>query len=240
MLRARIRFVAWLTALVLLLGTSSAAWADTVSYSQQGARLATARIRHWFSGYGQVPLCCGTGTLVGVDGTRGLVLTVAHLFEDGKGPITVEFADGQVSGATLLARDVQLDVAALWIYAPHGIRPLPISKAEPTLGEQLEIWGYGPERFRSFLAVAARPLLDEGEDAHEFLSAQGVEDHMVTIPGDSGGPVVYSGQLVGVHWGYRGTLDDPRRAVHAAPSQLIRTWLTGRFDEKLHARLFGY
>ena len=53
--------------------------------------------------------------------------------------------------------DRKLDVAAPWINAPHGIDPVPVAKHSPQLGESVEIWGYGPKRFRSFMATVSRP-----------------------------------------------------------------------------------
>lgn len=214
---------------VLLVGTDVCR-ADTVSFEQSGVRKAAARVRNWFSGYHQGPLCNGTGTLVSVDHGRGVVLTAAHLFAEAVGPITVEFYDGQVSGATILALDKYLDIAALWIFAPQGIDPLPIADVAPKLGEEIEIWGYGPDRFRSFLAVRSAPIPFLADRPGSLLGAQGVENHQVTIPGDSGGAVVWHGRLVGMHWGYRGAEDDPRRCVHAVHAALLRRWLDSRLN----------
>jgi hypothetical protein len=220
-----------LPVVVLLFVGTEISRADTVSFEQAGPRKAAARVRNWFSGYHQGPLCNGTGTLVSVEHGRGVVLTAAHLFAEAIGPITVEFYDGQISGATLLALDKHLDVAALWIYAPRGIEPLPLANdSSPQLGDQLEIWGYGPERFRSFLAVRSSPIPFFADQPGSLLGAQGVENHMVTIPGDSGGAVVWRGRLVGMHWGYRGAEDDPRRCVHAVNARQLRSWLNSRLN----------
>src|SRR5436853_298551 len=99
---------------------------EMLSYQQEGPRKAAARVRNWRDGYLQGTSCCGTGTLTAVADGRGLVLTAGHLFEDRVGPITVDFSDGQTSGARLLALDKKLDLAALWIYAPEGIEPVPL------------------------------------------------------------------------------------------------------------------
>ena len=199
---------------------------DAVSYAQDGSRLAAARVRNWVSGYQTPgPSITGSGTLIAVDGEEGLVLTAAHLFEGKRGPTTVEFPDGQISGATILAMDRNLDVAALWIYAPKGIAPVPIADHNPALGEQVEIWGYGPKRFRSFLAKVANPIPMDGDPPRALIAAQGVQDKQVTIPGDSGGPIIREGKLVAVHWGYRGSVDDPRRCVHALGCSRLNDWL---------------
>jgi len=199
---------------------------EPVSYQQVGSRMAAVRVKNWASGYKQPgPAVSGSGTLTAVDGEAGLVLTAAHLFEGTVGPITVEFKDGQVSGARILAIDRKLDVTALWIYAPKGIEPVPIAEHNPELGQQVEIWGYGPKRFRSFVATVSHPIPLAGDVPQTLIAAQGVQDKQVTIPGDSGGPMVSDGKLVAVHWGYRGGTGDPRRCVHALGCDTLRTWL---------------
>ncbi len=211
--------------------------ADPVSYQQDGSRLAAARVKNWISGYRQPgPTVNGSGTLTAVDGDAGLVLTAAHLFEEEIGPITVEFTDGQDSGARILAIDPKLDVAALWIHAPRGIDPVPIAEHNPALGELVEIWGYGPKRFRSFVATVAHPIPMEGDVPQSLIAAQGVQDKQVTIPGDSGGPVIWNGRIAAVHWGYRGGETDPRRCVHALGCDTLRSWLKQQVSPSIWRR----
>jgi len=228
------QFVLLLAGLLL---ASPAPPQDVLSYRQFGPRLAAVRIKNWTSGYKQPgPAVSGSGTLTAVDGKAGLVVTAAHLFEGKIGPITVEFKDGQVSGATMLAIDRKLDVAALWVYAPKGIDPVPIADHNPKLGEQVEIWGYGPKRFRSFAAKISNPIPMDGDTPQALVAAQGVQDKEVTIPGDSGGPIVSDGKLVAIHWGYRGGVGDPRRCVHAVGCDKLRDWLKAELSPKMWSR----
>jgi len=199
--------------------------------------MAAARIKNWASGYTQPgPAVSGSGTLTAVVGDQGLVVTAAHLFEGKVGPITVEFKDGQVSGARILAIDRKLDVAALWIYAPKGIRPVPIADHNPRVGQDVEIWGYGPKRFRSFKATVSYPIPMSGDLPRVLVGAQGVKEKEVTIPGDSGGPMIAAGKLVAIHWGYRGAVDDPRRCVHAVGCDKLRDWLKAQLSPALWSR----
>lgn len=229
----------FLLVLICLLFVNSTPAAETTSFEQSGERQAAVRVRNWFKGYQRTPLYSGSGTLTAVHGDAGLVLTAAHIFEGQRGPITVEFSNGHVSGATLGAIDEKLDVAALWVYAPEGINPLPLDQMNPELGDQVEIWGFGPERFRAFAATVSLPIEVVGEEPDALVGAQGVENRMVTIPGDSGGPMVRSGKLVGVHWGYRGDTNDPRRSVHAVGCGRIRSWLRANLAEPVAERVLG-
>jgi hypothetical protein len=214
---------------------------DVVSYEQEGSRMAAARVKNWASGYKQPgPAVTGTGTLAAVDGKAGLVLTAAHLFEGEVGPVTVEFKNGQTSGARILAIDPKLDVAALWIWAPKGIKPVPIAEGNPRLGQPVEIWGYGPKRFRSFRAKVSDPIPLAGDLPWTLVAAQGVQDKQVTIPGDSGGPIISQGKIVAVHWGYRGTKEDPRRCVHALGCVTLRDWLRAQLAPALWQRCVAY
>jgi S1-C subfamily serine protease len=232
------QFVLLLAGLLL---ASPAPPQDVVSFQQNGSRLAAARVKNWVSGYHQPgPAISGTGTLTAVDGNAGLVLTAAHLFEGKVGPVTVEFRDGQVSGARILAIDHKLDVAALWIYAPKGIHPVPIADHDPMLGERVEIWGYGPKRFRSFVALVSSPIAMTGDPPKALVAAQGVQDKQVTIPGDSGGPIVSNGKIVAVHWGYRGGAEDPRRCVHALGCSRLKDWLKTALAPSIFQRCLAY
>jgi len=237
------RRVVWLLLAACLLAAPAvssanpAPSAEVVSYEQSGLRMAAARVHNWVSGYKQPgPLVTGSGTLTAIDGNGALVLTSAHLFEDKVGPITVEFTDVQVSGARILAIDQKVDIAALWIFAPKKIQPVPLGEHDPPVGEQVEIWGYGPKRFRSFVAEVSLPLPQQDDARRWLLAAQGVQDKQVTIPGDSGGPMIHQGALVGVHWGYTNTQGDSRRYVRAVGCDKVRDWLQTQLSPDLCRR----
>ncbi len=61
----------------------------------------------------------GSGTLVAVNESSGLVVTNWHVVRDAAGPITVFFPDGFRSAAVLLRTDRDWDLAALAIRRPN-------------------------------------------------------------------------------------------------------------------------
>ncbi len=141
--------------------------------------------------------------------------------------------------ARILAIDPKLDVAALWIFAPKAIEPVPLGEHDPAIGEQVEIWGYGPKRFRSFPAAVSLPEPEPADREPWLLAAQGVKQRQITIFGDSGGPMVRAGRLVGVHWGYTNTEGDPRKYVRAVGCDKLRDWLKPRLSAELFRRCTG-
>ena len=68
----------------------------------------------------------GSGSLVAVDETSGLVLTNWHVVRDSAGTIVVHFPDGFRSAAVVLRVDHDWDLAALAIRRPNVFRPAAI------------------------------------------------------------------------------------------------------------------
>jgi len=138
----------------------------------------------------------GSGALVALDASHGLVLTNWHVVRDAVGPISVEFPDGFRSGAVLLRTDRDWDLAALAIWKP-GVQPIPLATQSPQPGEWLWIAGYGSGSYR---AAAGR--------CTEYLSPGGnLPNEMVELEasarlGDSGGPILNGrGELAGILFG---------------------------------------
>ena len=144
----------------------------------------------------------GTGALVAVDQSHGLVVTNWHVVRDATGPITVVFPDGFRSGALLLKTDHDWDLAALAIQRPQA-QPLPLATEPPRPGEPLSIAGYGPEGV--YRAVAGRCVkyhTPGGNLPHEI-----VEVDVEARRGDSGGPICNSrGEIAGILFGAAGNL----------------------------------
>src|SRR5947208_8330880 len=68
----------------------------------------------------------GSGTLVGVNKDRGLVITNWHVVRDGTGLVEVVFPDGFRSNAKPLKVDSDWDLAALVIWRPK-VEPVKIA-----------------------------------------------------------------------------------------------------------------
>ena len=223
--------------IAVLLAAPAAYSQEISSFDQLGARRAVARIVNWPDGYHKGSFYTGTGTLTQLHGDKALVLTAAHIFEQGKGPITVEFYDGQLSGGRLLAVDKKLDVAAVLIFA----RAASIRFRLPTI---IRRWA---TRWKSGAMVRAFPLVRGANLAADsagrrppqtLIGARGVNKGEVTIPGDSGGPVIREGRLVGVHWGYRSAATTGR-CVHALGCETINGWIRGKVSWWQSPRLAG-
>ena len=84
----------------------------------------------------------GSGTLVAVNDTYGLVVTNWHVVRDAAAPVWVAFPNGFRSAATILKTDRDWDLAALAVWRPN-VSPLPLAAQPPRPGERLTIAGYG-------------------------------------------------------------------------------------------------
>jgi len=161
---------------------------------------AIARVANQLGGASSL----GTGTLVEVQASRGVVLTCAHLFREGMGTLTVHFAGGQVSAARLLRIDAAADLAALEVAAPP-VRPIEIADRSPQPGEPLVSCGLGSDgRLWCNRGHALGYVTVLGRQGTETLELSGSARQ-----GDSGGPV-FDGEhrLVGVIFGTNGQVVD--------------------------------
>lgn len=138
----------------------------------------------------------GSGTLVGVDKSTGLVLTCAHLFDGSSQNVVVAFPGGGRFAARLLDRDRAHDLAALAIQPPR-VAPIVVSSGEP--GGVLSACGFGPNgQFRCVRGNVNGQATAVGANYPSLTIGGAVR------PGDSGGGVLNTrGELVGVVWGQR-------------------------------------
>ena len=184
-----------LLTLILAMGAASAAWAQpafTPAPSFAGPHPAVVRV--------VVPerdgTAYGSGALVAVNKSSGLVLTNWHVVRDAAGPITVVFPDGFRSGAYLLRTDRDWDLAALAIRRPN-VQPVALASEAPRPGEALTIAGYGSGSYRAVTGRVTQYVSPGGNQPFEMIElAAPARD------GDSGGPIFNSrGELAGTLFG---------------------------------------
>jgi hypothetical protein len=138
----------------------------------------------------------GSGTLIDVTKSAGLILTCSHLFNCSTERIVVTFADGRRFSASLVDRDRAHDLAAL-VISPPMLKPLTVNDSDPN--GSLTACGFGPSgQFRSVAGSVVGHATAAGA-AYPSLTMSGA-----VRPGDSGGGILnMAGQLVGVIWGQR-------------------------------------
>ena len=141
----------------------------------------------------------GSGTLVDVRGTHGLVITNWHVVRDAAGPIKVVFPNGFESPARVHKVDKDWDLAALDIWSP-SLTPVSLSTVPPRPGDMLTIAGYGSGDYRSVSGRCTQYLAPDDDMPFEI-----VELSASARQGDSGGPIFnQSGELAGVLFGEGG------------------------------------
>ena len=138
----------------------------------------------------------GSGTLVAVNESSGLVLTNWHVVRDAGGPIVVYFPNGFRSGAYLLRTDQDWDLAALAIRRPN-VQPVSIATQKPQPGDEVTIAGYGSGSYRAVTGRVTQYVSPGGNHPYEMLELSAPARN-----GDSGGPIFNSrGELAGTLFG---------------------------------------
>ena len=138
----------------------------------------------------------GSGALVAVNESSGLVLTNWHVVREVTGPIVVQFPDGFRSGAYLLRSDRDWDLAALAIRRPN-VSPIAIATEAPRPGETLTIAGYGSGSYRAVSGRLTQYVSPGGNQPFEMI-----ELSAPARDGDSGGPILNGrGELAGTLFG---------------------------------------
>ncbi len=187
-----IRFVVFLSTIsvVVTAGAQPAMYTPAPSFS--GPHPAVVRVA--------VPerdgAAYGSGALVAVNESSGLVLTNWHVVRDSAGAIVVYFPDGFRSGAYLLRVDRDWDLAALAIRRPN-VQPIAIATQAPQPGEELTIAGYGSGSYRSVTGRVTQYVSPGGNQPFEMIELSAPARN-----GDSGGPIFNSrGELAGTLFG---------------------------------------
>ncbi|MEX0670344.1 MAG: serine protease [Pirellulales bacterium] len=138
----------------------------------------------------------GSGVLVDVNRSQGLVLTNWHVIRDSRSAVLVQFPDGFQSAGTVVRWDEAWDLAAIVIWKPAAT-PIAIAETPPRIGERLTIAGLGRGVYREESGECTEYLSPGTGYAKEF-----VELKASARQGDSGGPILNEQrQLAGVLFG---------------------------------------
>lgn len=137
----------------------------------------------------------GTGALIwrNSDSTLGVVATAAHVLSRGSG--TIVWQSGKRSACEVVAADDEADGSLLLVRGiPSGMPVIPVSRETPPSGAFVEHCGFGGpgDNLRHFWAKWRGP-------APSGLRRQLTNCYLLN--GDSGGPVIYKGKLVGMNSG---------------------------------------
>jgi hypothetical protein len=147
----------------------------------------------------QVTIAVGSArsTTSGVYLTPNLILTVAHVFGDGRGPITITSPAGEVQVGILRRLDAAKDLAAIGVSSKHPT-PRKLARQPPTRHATIHAAGYGKSgKLRIWtgrvLGWVTRRLTARADTM--VISGQ-------ANSGDSGGPIFdAAGDVVGIIWG---------------------------------------
>jgi S1-C subfamily serine protease len=138
----------------------------------------------------------GSGVLVDVNRSQGLVITNWHVVRDSRSAVLVQFPDGFQSAGTVVRWDEAWDLAVLVIWKPRAT-PVTIAAAPPAIGDTLTIAGFGRGSYREESGQCLDYLSPTTGYPREF-----VELKATARQGDSGGPIFNaSGELAGVLFG---------------------------------------
>jgi hypothetical protein len=193
----RLKF--WLTLAFSLCPAVASAWPLTAAPAAQTPQPAVARV---IAAEPHGVTSAGTGVLMAIDETYGLVVTNWHVVRDATGPITVVFPDGFRSDARVLKTDHDWDLAALAIQRPRAA-PLPLAVEPPRPGEPLSIAGYGPEGVYRIAGGRCVAYHTPGGN----LPREIIEIDVAARHGDSGGPICNSrGEVAGILFGAGGNM----------------------------------
>ena len=124
----------------------------------------------------------------------GWVLTASHVVRSKETLFTLYFNNGKVTenGTVVVKKNDEADsfndLAIIRALIPKDIVPMEISTEDIPMGAEVELGGYATGQLRHWTAKYAGECMNH--DGH-IVFTWGIQ-------GDSGGPIIYNGKLVGV------------------------------------------
>lgn len=144
----------------------------------------------------------GSGTVVGFvkdseqnpDYYVGIIITASHVIYSQDTPMTIKFLNGCITdgGRVIKKNDYSMDgfndIAIIRALIPDSVVPMELADTAPQCGEQVELAGYGAEQFRHWVATYGGTVYEK----------DGILVFSWAIQGDSGGPIICDGKVIGV------------------------------------------
>lgn len=124
----------------------------------------------------------------------GIVLTASHVVPSKDSLATITFSTGEKTQKNSVIvkfpyeKDMNSDLALIKALIPDDVEPLGVTEMAPPIGSNVDLGGFGTGSYRGWTAkFAGRKLGDDGI----IVLSWGIQ-------GDSGGPIIYNGKIVGV------------------------------------------
>jgi hypothetical protein len=124
----------------------------------------------------------------------GWILTASHVIYSQNTIFTIYFNNGAITDkATVVDKgdydtDAYCDFGLIRALIPNSVKPMEICEEDVPIGSRVELAGFGAGDFRHWVADYAGDKSDG--DGHIVLTW--------AIQGDSGGPIIYKGKVIGV------------------------------------------
>lgn len=123
----------------------------------------------------------------------GIILTASHVIKSRDTKMKVFFQNGKntLYNSVISKSTIESgfdDIALIRALIPNDIKPIEISKDPVPFEAEVELCGFGTGQFRHWNAKYGGSLYNDG--GHVVFSW--------AIQGDSGGPIIYKGKVVGV------------------------------------------
>lgn len=134
----------------------------------------------------------GSGTIIERRDKAAYVLTCWHTLRDGGAKNVFVVANGRRYPARVKHTDRTWDVAVLAIADP-GIAPIPMATADPRKGQAISLAGFGSGSYRQVSGTLAGFAAPQSGAAFEWMRVSAG-----ARMGDSGGPFLYRGRVVGL------------------------------------------
>jgi hypothetical protein len=137
----------------------------------------------------------GTGTLIWSDGASGLVLTCHHVVRNDRTAIAY-FRSGYRATGEVVATGQAYDTAIVKIQVPPNAVVIPVAEDFAPQGATVHGFGYGGQHPRTARLVHFAAPVNGYVTFPDGTSEMTMPDY--ANRGDSGGPLIYNGAVVGV------------------------------------------